>query len=331
MLFSVVVPIYKVEKYLRQCIDSILTQNFLDFELILVDDGSPDNSPKICDEYAKIDERVKVVHKQNGGLVSARKAGVAIAKGEYIVNVDGDDYIKQGYLLEFANAIDQYGVDIACVNCFKVIDGQEIDKVESVNFSGFFDKTKIEKELFPFLIEDINGASLQSAVCLKAFRKNLIKPVLDSIDNSVVMGEDYACAKPCVYLCHSIYFSDKYLYGYRDNPTSITKSKCSYDIYGPLTRAKILEKYIDMSQGDFKEQLYRITVHSLFNASRSQFYRNEKSKVIKSELIKALEHPFYAQAINNCKTNNKKLKLARFALKHKSFFLMKLYNKLKKN
>ena len=98
MLFSIIVPVYKVEKYLKCCIESILTQSFSDFELVLVDDGSPDNCPKICDDFAKQDKRVKVIHKQNGGLVSARKAGVKVASGEFIVNIDGDDYIKQGYL-----------------------------------------------------------------------------------------------------------------------------------------------------------------------------------------------------------------------------------------
>ena len=77
--FSVIVPIYNVEKYLKQCVDSILNQTYKDFELILVDDGSPDNCPAICDEYAQTDSRVKVIHKQNGGLVSARKAGSEIA------------------------------------------------------------------------------------------------------------------------------------------------------------------------------------------------------------------------------------------------------------
>lgn len=83
-MFSVIVPIYKVEKYLSQCIESILNQSYKDFELILVDDGSPDGCSSICDEYKKRDNRVKVVHKKNGGLVSARKAGLKIAQGEYI-------------------------------------------------------------------------------------------------------------------------------------------------------------------------------------------------------------------------------------------------------
>ena len=92
-LFSVIVPVYKVEKYLNQCVDSILAQTFRNFELILVDDGSPDDCGAICDEYARKDSRVKVIHKGNGGIVSARQAGYRISKGKYICNVDSDDYI----------------------------------------------------------------------------------------------------------------------------------------------------------------------------------------------------------------------------------------------
>ncbi|WP_338367787.1 glycosyltransferase family 2 protein, partial [Enterococcus faecium] len=85
---SIIVPVYKVEKYLRKCVDSILAQTFTDFEVILVDDGSPDNSGKICDEYAEKDNRVRVIHKENGGLSSARNAGIDVARGKYLGFVD---------------------------------------------------------------------------------------------------------------------------------------------------------------------------------------------------------------------------------------------------
>ncbi len=90
---SVIVPIYKVESHLPRCIDSVLSQDFNDYELILVDDGSPDRCPQICDEYAKKDNRIKVIHKQNGGLVSARQVGFVVSKGKYIFHVDSDDWL----------------------------------------------------------------------------------------------------------------------------------------------------------------------------------------------------------------------------------------------
>ena len=93
-MVSIIVPIYNIEGYIRECIDSILAQTYPDFELILVDDGSPDNCGRICDEYAEKDVRIKVIHKENGGLTSARNAGLSVAKGDWIMHVDGDDWIE---------------------------------------------------------------------------------------------------------------------------------------------------------------------------------------------------------------------------------------------
>ena len=93
-MVSIIVPIYNIEGYIRECIDSILDQTYPDFELILVDDGSPDNCGRICDEYAEKDVRIKVIHKENGGLTSARNAGLSVAKGDWIMHVDGDDWIE---------------------------------------------------------------------------------------------------------------------------------------------------------------------------------------------------------------------------------------------
>lgn len=95
---SIIVPVYNAEAYLNQCVDSILQQGFDDFELLLVDDGSPDNSPAICDEYAEKDNRVKVLHKPNGGVSSARNAALDIAVGEFVVFIDSDDYVDKNYL-----------------------------------------------------------------------------------------------------------------------------------------------------------------------------------------------------------------------------------------
>ena len=91
---SVIVPVYNVENYLRRCVDSIINQTYKNLEIILVDDGSPDNCPVICDEYAQKDSRIKVIHKENGGLSSARNCGMDMATGEYIGFVDGDDWIE---------------------------------------------------------------------------------------------------------------------------------------------------------------------------------------------------------------------------------------------
>lgn len=104
--FSIIIPVYKVEKYLSKCVESVLSQSFYDWEAILVDDGSPDNCPVLCDSYAKKDKRIKVVHKPNGGLSDARDAGIAAANGKYILFLDSDDYLYSDTVLaEILNSL----------------------------------------------------------------------------------------------------------------------------------------------------------------------------------------------------------------------------------
>ena len=97
-LITIVIPVYKVEKYIDRCIKSVINQTYKNLEIILVDDGSPDNCPKICDEYAEKDKRIKVIHKKNGGLSDARNVGIEAAKGKYISFIDSDDWIEKDFI-----------------------------------------------------------------------------------------------------------------------------------------------------------------------------------------------------------------------------------------
>ena len=119
-LISIIVPVYKVEKYIHRCVDSILAQTFTDFELILVDDGSPDNCGIICDEYALKDNRIHVIHKENGGLSDARNAGIDWAfensNSEWITFIDSDDWVHPKCLEALVRAAQIYGTEIAICN-----------------------------------------------------------------------------------------------------------------------------------------------------------------------------------------------------------------------
>lgn len=130
---SVVVPVYNVEKYIAHCIESIIAQTYRDFELILVDDGSKDNCPQICDSYAKKDKRIRVIHKENGGLSDARNAGTLVAEGKYITYIDSDDYVNPLYLEMLLKAIIQTGADLSIVDFKKVYSMDECDCVNKRN------------------------------------------------------------------------------------------------------------------------------------------------------------------------------------------------------
>ena len=113
MIVSIIVPIYKVEPYLNKCVQSIVDQTYRDLEIILVDDGSPDICPAICDAWAAKDSRIRVIHKENGGLSDARNAGLAIATGKYISFIDSDDYIEPTFIADLHDALSRSGADIA--------------------------------------------------------------------------------------------------------------------------------------------------------------------------------------------------------------------------
>lgn len=147
-LISVIVPIYKVEKYIDRCVESILAQSFTDFELILVDDGSPDNCPQICDEYAKKDSRIKVVHKQNGGLSDARNAGIDVAKGEWLAFIDSDDYVHEDYLGSLYNAAAENGADLAICDFVRVNDDENVIEKDH-SFDGLV--TEDKNTLFEYM------------------------------------------------------------------------------------------------------------------------------------------------------------------------------------
>lgn len=126
---SVIVPVYKVEPYIHKCVDSILTQTFTDYELILVDDGSPDTCGNICDEYAQKDARIHVIHKENGGLSDARNAGVKIACGEYVIFIDSDDYIDADMLSYLYENLKKADADMATCGIYEVY-ADRIEKQE---------------------------------------------------------------------------------------------------------------------------------------------------------------------------------------------------------
>lgn len=149
LAISIIVPVYNVEKYLNRCLDSILNQTFTDFELILVDDGSTDNSGIICDEYKTKDNRIKVIHKENGGLSSARNAGLDIARGRYIGFVDSDDFISKDMYQILYNEAEKNKADMIMCE-FKKVD----KNYEAIN-NNLYKKSDIKLLKKDEILEDM--------------------------------------------------------------------------------------------------------------------------------------------------------------------------------
>ena len=134
-LVSMIVPIYRIDRYLGFCIESLIHQTFRNIEIILVDDGSDDRCPDICDLYKTKDSRIKVIHKANGGLVSARKAGIQAAKGAYIGYVDGDDWLNDGFISHMITDAVKYDADVVCAGFTRDLLQSELFDAERTEFS----------------------------------------------------------------------------------------------------------------------------------------------------------------------------------------------------
>ena len=327
MRFSVIVPIFKVERYLRECINSILCQSFSDFELILVDDGSPDACPQICDEYERKDERVRAIHKENGGVVSARKAGLEVANGDYCVYIDGDDYIIGEYFCRVAELLKAYSCDVLIFGFFQNSDGLSRKPFLKL---GFYDESRIRDEIYPCLIENEFAESIEPVVWNKVMRTELLRCQQILVPNDVIMGEDDISTKPILFCSQSIYVTDDAFYCYRNNNESITRCGRPRDFETAKKIGKFFDLVINDEEDTFTEQIYRNIAHRLFNACVSQFNIKNK-KQAKNNITLALNDEFYKKAVNKARYSFKCLKgnLMLYALRHKSFFLMKLYNKLK--
>ena len=222
MLFSVIVPIYNIEKYLRRCVDSVLSQSFGDYELILVDDGSPDNCPIICDEYAKKDTRIKVIHKENGGLVSARQAGIKEAVGDYIFNLDGDDAICDNALESAYHIINEFHPDIVSFSYRRCVDGELGDAVYDLAQEGLYNKSDAMTQIYPKLLLDENMNNLFYFVWGKAIKRELATKHQLNVNCAISLGEDVSCTFPCYLEADTVYMSRKVIYLYTIRGDSLT-------------------------------------------------------------------------------------------------------------
>lgn len=215
-MFSIIVPVYNVEKYLDKCLASILEQTFKDFECIIIDDGSPDNSNIIIDKYVKLDQRFKVIHQKNMGLSAARNTGLDIAKGDYIVFVDSDDYIADDYLEKFALKIADTDADMVICGLIEVYKDYEKNKVFAVESTEVI-KQNILADVWP---------SYPWNKCYKKYLfKNIRFPVGKIFEDLLTIPELCLGAKTIVCIPDALYYYN------RQNINSITATMTSEKMY----------------------------------------------------------------------------------------------------
>lgn len=213
-IVSVIIPIYNVEQYLQQCIDSIVNQTYQNLDIVLVDDGSKDGSPAICDAYAREDARVQVIHKANGGLISAWKTGVENSKGKYLVFIDSDDWLDLDMIEQLLSYADGSCKEMICSN---YIIEKEKDKipVKQKMAPGVYNREQIESVLFPELL-GIETRMIHSSRCMKLISKELIVDNMQYCNPRITMAEDLTIIFPAILDAERIVIvEDGYYYHYR--------------------------------------------------------------------------------------------------------------------
>ncbi len=227
-LISVVVPVYGIDRYLGICIESLIKQTYKNLEIILVDDGSPDRCPELCDLYARKDARIRVIHQKNKGLVEARKAGLAAATGTYAGYVDGDDWVEPSFYEELYRAMAASGADL-------VVAGQKKDLFDSRTVmlseipAGRYQGKRLQ-ELKKNMISfgEFFRFGITTYLWNKLFRREMLLPHQNAVDPRISIGEDAAVVYPYLMDCRSVQIIDCSAYHYRQREDSMLKKTASF-------------------------------------------------------------------------------------------------------
>ena len=300
---SIVVPVYNVENYLEFCVRSLKAQTLKDIEIILVDDGSPDNSGKICDELAKTDSRISVVHKQNGGLSSARNAGIAVARGEYIGFVDSDDWVEPDMYEHLLKLIEENDADIADCGMIEITERSFLelpatDEIQVLDRNGALD-----------IFFRITKADINYCVCDKLFKRELFEKVLFT---EGIIFEDIDFNYRALININRTVESEAVKYYYFKNPEGISRNSLRNK---DLELQSVWDNIIEQSKTSTPEY----TSWAIFNRQRADFgllckmfkfgCREDKptEKKIRKQLLKSVRHNYFALMKGKLPSNRKVL------------------------
>lgn len=224
-LVSVIVPVYNVSKYLNRCVDSILNQTYRNLEVILVNDGSKDDSGAICEQYTKKDKRVRVIHKKNEGLGFARNSGLDIANGEYVTFIDGDDYIGDTRIEYMLATMNNCGADTCMTGFTKEITREKKIQYPHVNYGNNYSHSSVMKNILPKMCgADESGHDyIEMSVCMVIFSNKIIQEnMLRFVSERELISEDLVFDFEYYPLANKVCITDTCDYYYCDNENSLT-------------------------------------------------------------------------------------------------------------
>lgn len=322
-MVSVIIPVYNTELYLGTCVKSILEQTYLDLEVVIVDDGSKENCGRECDKFAKDDKRVKVIHKTNGGLASARNAGIEAASGKYICFVDSDDWVDKKYVENLVDCIEKTNAKLA-------VSEVSIDFVND----GFEQKIKFDANISSESVSNGLGYMMQTESfnysCNKLYLKNIIDIYQLRFNRGDEPAEDFFFNSKYISYISCIAFSKQTPYHYVRRDTEMMTNKYIPNLYTVSKRANTVLKnmYLDYNimQGDLKSNFLETYVYRMFscvpNLFRRESVENKWQRIdIFNDMINDSELNHYLQDV---KTSDVHLKLYRRLIKMKSARMMEI-------
>lgn len=326
--FSIIVPIYKIpDDYLRNCLDSIINQTFKDYELILVDDESPDNCGKICDEYRHMYDNIQVLHQKNQGVSVARNNGMLMAKGEWIVFVDGDDWLENNYLETFYNMIKDTEADIYISSCFINYANAQVINPFFCEEELVFEEENKDRAILQFLCKNIYNDNLGTADVgapwAKVYRRKFL------IENDLVFNPELLRMQDNIFNLYAFQYANKIFY--KNIPIyHYRKSEFSgFSRFNPHI-IKYYEKVFDIIQNFnvvfeksaiFNDALNIKIINSFYVYLKLYYFHKDNYKrnsVIKKEIYDKLSEKIYHDALNNYKAfhlDNKEKIFARYLKK----------------
>lgn len=266
MYFSVIVPAYNMEPYLKTCVDSILAQTFRDFELILVDDGSSDETPVLCDAYAARDCRIRVIHQINQGVVRARQAGLLASVGQYILFVDGDDWIAPQLLARGKELIEETRAELILFAALR--EYKSYSESISIPISeGLYDKETLQAQLFSSLLLNAQMKHVSYSPNDKLFLRDLAEIGFLNVSSEIKLGEDLLSVFPIFLKAHRAYISHEVMNHFRVREQSASHSfQITYyqQVILVLEALKKLKSQSPSTPEDFDSQLDRYGAYMCF-------------------------------------------------------------------
>ncbi len=291
-IISIIVPVYNVEKYLPKCLDSIIAQSYQNIEIILVDDGSPDNSGTICDDYAANDNRIKVIHKKNEGVNEARITGLEKSEGNYITFIDSDDYIDKEYIYHLYENMEKYHVAMSCCQLIRVYPDKEIkDGRKEV---GLFDRKQIDDFLSTDFLYDYKTrkAGFFNGQGGKMYERSWLKEALNA-GRSLEMGEDTLMNFYLMQRIPSLFISSSYLYYYTQHASQVTRQ---FDMKTWNYFVKQWERILEYDvNGYLTHQLACRILHNL----RSYIFRAIPTTTSYGHFVRTIRQLFDTEIINS--------------------------------